>query len=267
MTRKVTKRQSFNLAATMASCLKAILAELKTERERLEAKGDTKDRWYARACHLSAQDLQRAVREDAAKQLGTYVGHRNFKIGGLGGVSLLHHCRNFLYTQVSKGTLQVHNFDRPGCSSGARFREAGLEISDSEKRTMANKTKEKPIHLAYKFGSAVCTAVKSEKQLKNLARGGGRRRGRTTTKTSYNIKEVTCPRCKKLAESKVTVVYPDPSGNGVNFKTPEGTSPEIVAEMTLSDVCASSGLPYDDAKRLRGEFVRNSLTIFVKTRK
>lgn len=210
-------RTEFSLDVELPKALKYLIDYHAQERKAMEAKGDTKDRWYARHCYFTASDIEQRIRAAAAEKIdnaeyGSYhqsgYSHRTaFKISGLNGQSLLDHCRSYL---LHHPKLKQFNFGR-GHISGLRFRSADMPFSDTEQRTMADKAKEKPIHFAPKrrktvWGSDVQVEVTVWTPLcvidRKTKRTSYSRPTRSTAKFTTDESKVTCPLCIKKLQAE-----------------------------------------------------------------
>jgi hypothetical protein len=265
MNRKTRTHTTISVDTMITEAIQTLLAGQAEARKKMEAEGDTKDRWYAQQCYITSQDVERETRDMARRQLGTY----NVRFNGL-GTSLLNRCREVLLGMVQDGKLSMHNPE--GCHSitRMRYRPVDVPLAEAEKRTEKKKEKEKPVHLRYAGRSAYstrfgvcCTAVKSEKQLQARRNSfGGRHRHGSGTRSTDDADEVTCPRCRKLLDHDVTVVKPDPTGEGVDWKQPQGSCPEVVQEMPLRELVARASYSCEEG-RLRGGFLSNSISMFI----
>jgi hypothetical protein len=190
-----TKKQ-INLAVEMQRALNMLLEYKESRRRMMEEEDDTKYRWYAEYCYVTGTELERQVR----KNLGAEGRWNGVQISGLQGSSLMQVCRAFLYNHPE---LSRFNF-QSGSISGMRFRTADMPISDSEQRTMAAKTKEKPVHytMGYKAvgGSGpLCTINNRVKPKTRLTFRSSQ--GRNNTRTTQDTALVTCSRCLKAIEA------------------------------------------------------------------
>lgn len=118
--------------------------------------------------------------------------------------TVLDACRAWLFAQVRAGKLTAHNFGR-GHISGERFRPAGEEMTEAERKTtaarearIAGTAKPKPVHYAVSWGRPECSRDRRSRY------GPPNRYVRTTTRP----KDVTCPRClKMLADGRAPMPY------------------------------------------------------------
>lgn len=193
---------AFDLKAAMTEALDWLWTYKAAERKKLEAKGDTSDRWYAEHTYTTATELERRVRSALCeRQNSAKVGayginggiYSGFRIQGLGGISLLDHCRRFLL----RSGLERHNFGR-GHVSGERFRAPGVEIPESERKTLEAKAKTKPVHLKRASAWAPLCTEGRKSQRGTFSR---HRSHRPSTSLTQEADKVTCPRCRKLMEA------------------------------------------------------------------
>ena len=198
-------RTRFNMQDEMEKALSQILAEKTKSREEYEAKNDTDHQWYADASYTTATDLERKFRDNT----GTGYWSRA-RLQGLGGVSLLHHCRDFLQRHPG---LKANNPANSHCSSGMRYRPHDWKLAPSEERTYKAKSKEKPRHYcpSEKHGRdliggwyPLCLV---DTKLKKKPNWRGRQSRGIGPRVSNKVEEVTCPKClKAIEESRTDVI-------------------------------------------------------------
>ena len=170
-------QQKFNLQEQMQKALEWLL---ENRWERLDG-----SKW------LSASDLQSRLRCAVAEIAeGRKYGHYGFnsaymspRITGLNGISLLEHCRRFLFNQVSAGKLSCNN-PRGRTSTGMRFRPVGEELSEAEKRTLAIPREERNKRVSHL----------KHVETKTYSREDG-------TSDSYKVEKAECQKTRKKGYS------------------------------------------------------------------
>jgi hypothetical protein len=194
---------AFNLA-------KAISEAWKLQWKQKEEMNDEKraDMQYYRAnLYLTASDLEAQVRLFAEEQIaGEKWGSRGPAWGKGYGSSvrislgrrqtLLDACRDWLLSEQRAGRLSSFNFGR-GHISGARYRPAGMEISETEQKTLEAKRKRRetprPVHAKVRQGGSAIVCMQDRMK-------GRIRMSRSKTRSSIDPNEITCPRCQKLID-------------------------------------------------------------------
>lgn len=200
--KRPTAKVGFDLQEQMQKALEWILESNKRQRE--EYKG-----WRDIGFYFSASDLERRVRSAADEismgvPYGTYENHGGYgtRIMGLGGMTLLSHCRGYLAHQVVAGVLRHDQPSGKRVCSGLRFRPAEDDLTEAEKKS-AEKRKENRVirHYDENFESkrdnsrdinfALCQKDRTKKSYSWRA---PRRMIRLTNKPE----DVTCKLCLKM---------------------------------------------------------------------
>lgn len=193
---KKSNRVKFNLQEQLRKALDYLLEH---RYERLDG-----SKWF------SASDLERRVRAAADELLmgvpyGEYGTSACYgaRIMGLKGISLLQHCRRFLFDKVSDGELDCNNPGRGDrCSTGMRFRPAGEGLSEAEKRNAEKPERPRFLshlkHVEIKQGSnGNSYEVKMPECEKNKQKKGYVFRPKMKW---YSEDNPTCKKCQKILE-------------------------------------------------------------------
>lgn len=166
--------------------------------EKRKAEGD---KWFSD--YVTASDIEACVRwliDRDQDQLGSdswwgYQGCCRIRVVGGHRGDMLGRCRKFMAGLLARGVVEAHNFGRGHCS-GVRFRPKGTGLNEKEKRTIENKTKEKPVHYRREGGKPLCTANRKPTARSYRHRNVFNPKIRVTNEAE----KVTCPRCKNLME-------------------------------------------------------------------
>lgn len=186
-------RQQFDIKAALPQAWDLVWKDqVRQQQEGAEFSG--KGAHYVTASDLESQVRRFANEQHEGKAWGStgrawgreYAGVR-IRTGSR--ITLLDVCRGWLQSQRNAGKLEEFNFGR-GHISGARYRPAGIGLSDAEKQTMQRRENPTPYaeRRVHAGGRPLCTWKPG------WYYRGSRGRVRHTDKPG----EVTCPACRNL---------------------------------------------------------------------
>jgi hypothetical protein len=182
--------------------------------------------WYGKP-YFSASCLERVVRENTQKEV---TGYRSVRFTGLGIVTLLEHCRNYLSRCVRNGELRGDQPSGKHTCTGLRFRSANQELTDAENKTQAIPREER--HRRIRHFDVYCPSSDSGpfRPMKPLCQKNKikRRRYAARPKNTYltdHPEEVTCKNCLKMMTK-----LPHPLVPELTMTTPIGIVADYLEE-------------------------------------
>lgn len=205
--------------------------------------------WRDIGAYFSASDLERRLRAAASemadkKPYGYYENHSShhrLRIHGLGGHTLLHHCRRFLISQVAKGTLRMDQPSGYRVSSGLRFRPAENELTEAEKKTAEKRQTPKISIVHYNRPEYSRDETISQRHPICRPEKGTKRfqRRNLPIRITTHPEDVTCKNCLKLLK-----------------KLPHPLAPELKADTHLGIVADYLEEKGQDVQELRNKILK-----------
>ncbi len=191
-----------NLLLEMEKALIFLLEELK------KPENDRKQLW--RQEWFTATELERVVRENLGCSYWS-----NKKIIGLGGIPLLHHCRDFLKSKVLSGEIRAdHPSNRHTCT-GLRFRAVDGQFTKAEQKAKETPLEERRRRENIRHysvgnngnGKSILECQKNKVKVRSFFYS---RRQYRPFRTTDDPTKVTCKKCqqilKKIAENNLQSV-------------------------------------------------------------
>lgn len=208
------RKKPFDLSKALERAIQFIVAKME------EGQKEAPD-WHVNQ-YFSATDVASRVRSAVAEEVdgrpyGTYgvTGHAGgVRISGLGGMSLLDHCRAYLGRLVIQGKLRTDHPSGKRVCSGLRFRPAHWELTEAEKRGQQAKEKKEERGEIYhyvpnydpphnSFWRPLCLE-KRQKHTKST-----RYRPRSFLRKTKDPTKVTCQLCLKLMKKMSHPLAPE----------------------------------------------------------